>query len=264
VVAEQRHDSPTGPLRVSLEPAQQIDGFARVSTAIEDVARLDEHRTSTSPSVPVIDDLSGAENCSEAVERAMYVAHCDDALGRLNVAWGRGCLIRLRDDRAVIEVCQGRGGDRESEANAEPCSQPENPHSRIGALNPRQSQLLLGIALGWSNVGVGSGRWELGVGVDKRKILPVVPVRQVVPDAVAELVRKAPLSPEKVAFAWRSVVGPAIAQATSVEWNDGVLRVKAKDGAWQREVERSAAIIRSRLDRLLGNGVVRYIDVKSA
>jgi hypothetical protein len=91
----------------------------------------------------------------------------------------------------------------------------------------------------------------------------VIPVRQVLPDAVAAIVRKAPLSPEKVAFAWRSVVGPAIDHATSVSWSDGVLRVNAKDAAWQREVERSAALIRSRLDTLLGEKVVRYIDVRS-
>jgi predicted nucleic acid-binding Zn ribbon protein len=92
----------------------------------------------------------------------------------------------------------------------------------------------------------------------------VIPVRQVVPDAVAEIIRKAPLTPEKVAFVWRNVVGPAIDHATSVSWgDDGVLRVKAKDAAWQREVERSAAVIRSRLDALLGERVVRYIDVKS-
>ena len=83
------------------------------------------------------------------------------------------------------------------------------------------------------------------------------------PDAVAAIIRKAPLSPEKVAFAWRSVVGPAIEHATTISWSDGVLRVKTKDAAWQREVERSAALIRSRLDDLLGERVVRYIDVKS-
>jgi hypothetical protein len=49
-----------------------------------------------------------------------------------------------------------------------------------------------------------------------------------------------------------------------VSWgDDGVLRVKTKDAAWQREVERSAALIRSRLETLLGEQVVRYIDVKS-
>ncbi len=84
------------------------------------------------------------------------------------------------------------------------------------------------------------------------------------PDAVAAIIRKAPLTPEKVAFAWRSVVGPAIDHATSVEWHEGVLHVKARDRAWQREVERSAALIRSRLDVLLGARVVRYIEVKSA
>jgi hypothetical protein len=92
----------------------------------------------------------------------------------------------------------------------------------------------------------------------------VIPVRQVVPEAVAAIVRKAPLTPEKVAFAWRSVVGPAIDHATAVDWSDGVLRVTAKDAAWQREVERSAALIRSRLDTLLGERVVRYIEVRSA
>ena len=92
----------------------------------------------------------------------------------------------------------------------------------------------------------------------------MIPVRQVVPDAVAEIIRKAPLSPEKVAFAWRSVVGPAISQATSVNWGDDhILRVKTKDAAWQRAGERSASLIRSRLDSLLGERVVRYIEVKS-
>ena len=85
-----------------------------------------------------------------------------------------------------------------------------------------------------------------------------------IPDAVAAIIRKAPLTPEKVAFAWRSVVGPAIDHATSVEWHEGVLHVTARDRAGPREVERSAALIRSRLDVLLGARVVRYIEVKSA
>ena len=91
----------------------------------------------------------------------------------------------------------------------------------------------------------------------------MIPVRHLMPEAVAAIVRKAPLTPEKVAFAWRSVVGPAIDHATAVEWNDGVLRVRAKDAAWRREVERSAALIRTRLETLLGDRVVRYIEVKS-
>jgi len=90
----------------------------------------------------------------------------------------------------------------------------------------------------------------------------VIPLRQVIPDAVAEVIRRAPLSPEKVAFAWQTAVGPAVAKATTVEFVNGVLYVRARDAAWRREVERSAALIRSRLDALVGDGVVRYIKVR--
>ena len=79
--------------------------------------------------------------------------------------------------------------------------------------------------------------------------------------ALASILRRAPLTPEKVAFSWRTAVGPAVDKVTSVELHDGVLYVRAKDAAWQREVERSAALIRSRLDGLLGDRVVRRIVV---
>ena len=48
---------------------------------------------------------------------------------------------------------------------------------------------------------------------------------------------------------------------TSVELRESVLYVRTKDAAWRREVERSAGLIRARLDRLLGDGVVRAIEV---
>ena len=81
------------------------------------------------------------------------------------------------------------------------------------------------------------------------------------PDALAAVLRKAPMTPEKVAFAWRTAVGPAVDRVTSIELRGAVLHVRAKDAAWQREVERSAALIRTRLDALLGAAVVRGIDV---
>lgn len=89
----------------------------------------------------------------------------------------------------------------------------------------------------------------------------MIPVQDFMPDALASILRNAPLSPEKVAFAWRSAVGPAVDKATSIALRDGVLHVRARDAAWQREIERSAGVIRRRLDSLLGDGVVRYIDV---
>lgn len=89
----------------------------------------------------------------------------------------------------------------------------------------------------------------------------MTPVHRFMPDALAAVLRRAPLTPEKVAFSWRSAVGPAVDKVTSVELHNGVLHVRAKDATWQREVERSAALIRSRLDSLLGERVVRYIEV---
>jgi hypothetical protein len=89
----------------------------------------------------------------------------------------------------------------------------------------------------------------------------VIPVNHVMPGALAAMLRRAPLTPDKVAFSWRTAVGAAVDKVTSVELHDGVLYVRARDAAWQREVERSAALIRSRLDGLLGDRVVRRIVV---
>ena len=92
----------------------------------------------------------------------------------------------------------------------------------------------------------------------------MIPVQTIVPAALAAIVRKAPLTGEKVGFAWRTAVGSAVAGATSVVLDGTTLRVCARDRAWQREIERSAATIRTRLDDLLGSGVVRYLDVTVA
>lgn len=91
----------------------------------------------------------------------------------------------------------------------------------------------------------------------------VIPVQQVVPEAVARVVRNAPLTPEKVAFAWRTAVGPAVDRATMVELRESVLYVRAKDAAWRREVERSAALIRNRLQAVLGADTIRRLEVTS-
>lgn len=92
----------------------------------------------------------------------------------------------------------------------------------------------------------------------------MIPVQTIVPRMLAQIIRNAPLNDEKVGFAWRTAVGPAIAAATDVVLDQGTLRVCARDRAWQRELQRAAATIRARLDDLLGAGVVRTIDVTSA
>lgn len=87
------------------------------------------------------------------------------------------------------------------------------------------------------------------------------PVQQFLPEALAVILRRAPLSPEKVAFAWRTAVGPSLAKKTTVELRDGVLHVYATDMVWRREVERGSGVIRARLDSLLGEGVVQSMDM---
>jgi len=89
----------------------------------------------------------------------------------------------------------------------------------------------------------------------------VIPVHRFLPDALADILRKAPLTDDKVAFAWRSSVGPAIDRGTTVSLREGVLQVTAREAAWGREVKRSEALIRARLDSLLGRDVVRAIDI---
>src|SRR5262245_45007033 len=94
-------------------------------------------------------------------------------------------------------------------------------------------------------------RSDIGEWNDNRS--RVIPVHQFLPAALAEILRKAPLTPDKVAFAWRSAVGPAVHNATTIELRNRVLYVEARDASWQREVERSAGLIRSRLTALLGD-----------
>ena len=89
----------------------------------------------------------------------------------------------------------------------------------------------------------------------------VVPVQAVLPDVVADLIRKSPLSQEKVVFAWSAAVGPAVARATTVTLRNGVLHVGARDSAWQREVTRSRSLIVGRLEKYLGPGVVHTLKV---
>jgi hypothetical protein len=91
----------------------------------------------------------------------------------------------------------------------------------------------------------------------------MIPIQHILPTALAEVLRRAPLTPEKVAFAWRASVGPGISKVTTVELRGQVLHVRAKNASWQREIERSIGIVRSRMEALLGPDVVRDIQVRA-
>ena len=76
------------------------------------------------------------------------------------------------------------------------------------------------------------------------------------------MLRDQPLSSGKVSLAWSAAVGRTIDRVTGVSLApDGTLTVHAADRTWAREIGRSAALITARLNRLLGDGIVRRIDV---
>jgi predicted nucleic acid-binding Zn ribbon protein len=91
------------------------------------------------------------------------------------------------------------------------------------------------------------------------------PVREAIPPALASILRRQPLSPGKVAFAWRVAVGPTMARATRLRFTEtGVLVVEAADEHWARETTRAMPQIRARLDTLLGSDVVGRVEVRVA
>jgi Dna[CI] antecedent, DciA len=82
------------------------------------------------------------------------------------------------------------------------------------------------------------------------------------PAVLADVIRKAPLTDEKVAFAWRLAVGPAVSKATTVRLaSNGTLYVKADAPAWNDAIGKSLGMIRSRLAHFLGETTVKSIDL---
>jgi hypothetical protein len=85
----------------------------------------------------------------------------------------------------------------------------------------------------------------------------VRPLQHTLPAVVIEIVRRQPTTPEKVDFAWRTAVGPAMARATAVSLDaEGTLHVRASSAHWQHEVQHSLSLVRARLDSLLGDALV--------
>lgn len=89
----------------------------------------------------------------------------------------------------------------------------------------------------------------------------VIQANKLMPAVLAEVIRKAPLTDEKVAFAWRLAVGPAVDKATTVRLSsNGTLYVSAESPAWIDAVRKSVGLIRSRLAHFLGEDAVRQIS----
>jgi hypothetical protein len=91
----------------------------------------------------------------------------------------------------------------------------------------------------------------------------MLPIQQLTGGVLARILRRQPSSPGRTAFAWQLAVGPAVARATTVTLSDGVLRVRATDERWAREIERASGMVLSRLQQLLGPDQVRTVRVET-
>lgn len=80
----------------------------------------------------------------------------------------------------------------------------------------------------------------------------MIPVQRFASGVLADIVRRQPPSKARTSFAWRLAVGPAIARATVVELENGVLTVTATDPRWVRELKRAREIVLARLRDALG------------
>jgi hypothetical protein len=79
---------------------------------------------------------------------------------------------------------------------------------------------------------------------------------------LANMLERQPMSQGKLQFAWRAAVGPALARAASLDWQDGRVIVQMSSDEWTREIRRSKPMILERLRMLLGNEVKR-LDIRT-
>jgi len=90
----------------------------------------------------------------------------------------------------------------------------------------------------------------------------VRPLTHALPGALRLLLQQMPLSSGKVEFAWTAAVGPAVARATAVKLESGVLIVETTSAQWTAEIRRSSPMIVERLRSLLNDQTIERIDVR--
>lgn len=89
------------------------------------------------------------------------------------------------------------------------------------------------------------------------------PLSQAIPRVVADLLRTGPISHGKVDFAWKAVVGPAMARVTRVRLEGRVLIVEGQTASWVHEVARSSGLILHRLNNMLGDDTIQEMSFRA-
>lgn len=88
------------------------------------------------------------------------------------------------------------------------------------------------------------------------------PLQALAPALLRDLLRRGPMSQEKLECAWQLAVGPAIFRVTTVRLRtEGVVEVRAADDTWQRELKRALPEITNRLRSLAGPDAVTRLKL---
>lgn len=80
---------------------------------------------------------------------------------------------------------------------------------------------------------------------------------------LAQIVRRQPPSAARTVFAWQLAVGPALARVTSVVLEGTILRVRAPDARWLKEIDRAKPAILPKMQQLLGADAVTKVTTRS-
>jgi hypothetical protein len=93
------------------------------------------------------------------------------------------------------------------------------------------------------------------------RIPAMIPVQHFSTSVLAQIVRLQPPSQARTNFAWQLAVGQAVARATTVRLEDGVLTVRAVDRRWIREIDPMVAAVLDKLQQILGKDQIVRIDL---
>ncbi len=91
----------------------------------------------------------------------------------------------------------------------------------------------------------------------------MVPVKQVSSAALAAVLRRQPICPAKLRFAWELAAGRPMGRAAEPALGpEGVFVLQVTDAHWAREIARARPVLLERLRALLGPDSVVRLDVR--
>ena len=92
----------------------------------------------------------------------------------------------------------------------------------------------------------------------------MIPAHTCISPVISQWLRKQPMSPAKLTFAWRTAVGETIHRASTVTLTEeGILKVWAVDQHWRREIQRATPVIIPRLRTLLHGNLIKGLAVEA-